>query len=43
MRHFLDEFEAAGKYQGVPSPGFVTQDMENPYQKAYLKVGMLRG
>ncbi len=38
VRHFLDEFEARGAYHGVPTPGFVTQDMENPFQRAYLKV-----
>jgi len=38
VRHFLDEFDAHASYRGVPAPGFNTQDMENPAQRAYLQV-----
>ncbi|EFJ52700.1 trypsin family [Volvox carteri f. nagariensis] len=32
------EAEMYGTYRGVPSPGFLTQDLENPAQRAYLKM-----
>ncbi|GLC34013.1 hypothetical protein PLESTB_000828600 [Pleodorina starrii] len=38
VKHFLEEAEQRGTYRGVPSPGFHTQDLENPAQRAYLKV-----
>jgi len=38
VAHFLREVESAGAFRGVPSVGFTTQDMENPAQKAYLRV-----
>ena len=37
VHHFLDEY-SRGTYRGVPSPGFSTQDMENPAQRAFLQV-----
>lgn len=36
--HFLAEWRNHGTYRGVPSAGFLTQDMENPAQRAFLKV-----
>jgi hypothetical protein len=39
VEHFLSEYRTAGAYQGVCSPGFYTQPMENPAQQQYLKVG----
>jgi hypothetical protein len=41
VEHFLSEYRTAGAYQGVCSPGFYTQPMENPAQQQYLKVGVL--
>ncbi|KAF5843609.1 trypsin-like cysteine/serine peptidase domain-containing protein [Dunaliella salina] len=38
ISHFYEEYEAIGSYRGVPSPGFATQDLENPAQKKYFKV-----
>jgi hypothetical protein len=38
VEHFLSEYRTAGAYQGVCSPGFYTQPMENPAQQHYLKV-----
>eukprot|EP00200_Dunaliella_tertiolecta_P008793 CAMPEP_0202381808 /NCGR_PEP_ID=MMETSP1127-20130417/38897_1 /ASSEMBLY_ACC=CAM_ASM_000462 /TAXON_ID=3047 /ORGANISM="Dunaliella tertiolecta, Strain CCMP1320" /LENGTH=681 /DNA_ID=CAMNT_0048980879 /DNA_START=32 /DNA_END=2077 /DNA_ORIENTATION=+ len=38
ISHFYEEYEAIGLYRGVPSPGFTTQDLENPAQKKYFKV-----
>ncbi|GIL46280.1 hypothetical protein Vafri_3303, partial [Volvox africanus] len=38
VKHFLEDAEAYGTYRGVPSPGLLTQDLENPAQRAYLKV-----
>eukprot|EP00882_Tetradesmus_deserticola_P004857 GHRQ01005118.1.p1 GENE.GHRQ01005118.1~~GHRQ01005118.1.p1 ORF type:complete len:436 (+),score=140.35 GHRQ01005118.1:147-1454(+) len=38
VEHFLSEYRTAGAYQGVCSPGFYTQPMENPAQQQYLKV-----
>eukprot|EP00386_Alphamonas_edax_P006293 GDKI01020425.1.p1 GENE.GDKI01020425.1~~GDKI01020425.1.p1 ORF type:complete len:548 (+),score=159.47 GDKI01020425.1:159-1802(+) len=38
VKHFLTEYEMHGTYRGVPSLGFVTQDLENPAQKKFLKV-----
>lgn len=39
VEHFLSEYLAAGSYQGICSPGFYTQPMENPAQQQYLQVG----
>jgi hypothetical protein len=39
VEHFLSEYRTAGAYQGVCSPGFYTQPMENPAQQQYLQVG----
>eukprot|EP00878_Enallax_costatus_P010858 GHUV01011338.1.p1 GENE.GHUV01011338.1~~GHUV01011338.1.p1 ORF type:complete len:433 (+),score=89.77 GHUV01011338.1:1260-2558(+) len=36
--HFLSEYMARGSYQGICSPGFYTQPMENPAQQQYLRV-----
>lgn len=38
VEHFLSEYRARGVYQGVVSPGFYTQPMENPAQQQYLQV-----
>jgi hypothetical protein len=38
VEHFLSEYRTAGAYQGVCSPGFYTQPMENPAQQQYLQV-----
>lgn len=38
VEHFLSEYMARGSYQGICSPGFYTQPMENPAQQQYLKV-----
>ncbi|GFR42650.1 hypothetical protein Agub_g3587 [Astrephomene gubernaculifera] len=38
VKHFLAEAETHGCYRGVPSPGFLTQDLENPAQRAYLRM-----
>lgn len=38
VEHFLSEYMAHGSYQGICSPGFYTQPMENPAQQQYLKV-----
>lgn len=40
VEHFLSEYMAQGSYQGICSPGFYTQPMENPAQQQYLKVGL---
>ncbi|GAX78449.1 hypothetical protein CEUSTIGMA_g5889.t1 [Chlamydomonas eustigma] len=38
VRHFLDEYAQYKMYRGVPCPGFLSQDMENPSQRTFLKV-----
>lgn len=38
VEHFLSEYRDRGAYQGVVSPGFYTQPMENPAQQQYLQV-----
>ncbi|KAG2425827.1 hypothetical protein HXX76_013452 [Chlamydomonas incerta] len=38
VKHFLEDAESHGTYRGVPSPGFFTQDLENPAQRAFLKM-----
>lgn len=40
VAHFLEEAAArpTSTYRGVPSPGFSTQDLENPAQRAYLQL-----
>ncbi|KXZ51680.1 hypothetical protein GPECTOR_11g131 [Gonium pectorale] len=38
VKHFLAEADLHGSYRGVPSPGFLTQDLENPAQRAFLKM-----
>ena len=38
IHHFLREYRELKSYRGVPCCGFVTQDMENPAQRAWLHV-----
>lgn len=44
VEHFMTEAATGdgASYRGVPDPGFSTQDMENPSQRTFLKVGLLQ-
>jgi S1-C subfamily serine protease len=39
MRHFLEDFEANGKFSGFPSLGVEWQSMENPDLRKAFKMG----
>lgn len=48
VTHFVLQYQTCSharpvlQYRGVPSPGFITQDLENPAQKKFFKVRIHR-
>jgi hypothetical protein len=38
VQHFLDEHAAHGRFRGLVSQGFASQPMENPAQRAFLRL-----
>ena len=38
VQHFLDEYAAHGRFRGLVSQGFASQPMENPAQRAFLRL-----